>query len=96
MNELYRWVSQQPHGLRTFKTFQQKLENLSRAEPEQRGLYRLLSNLVGGYIETFDEEPLPVGVADRRPSSPAGAVGKSGSASKLGSPPCRHKSCCVI
>ncbi|MGY8662824.1 hypothetical protein Q3C01_10700 [Bradyrhizobium sp. UFLA05-109] len=64
MNELYSWVSQQHHGLRTFKTFQQKLETLSRDEPEQRGLYRLLSNLVGGYIETFDEEPLPVAVAD--------------------------------
>jgi hypothetical protein len=64
MNELYTWVSQQHHGLRTFKTFQQKLESLSRDEPEQRGLYRLLSNLVGGYIEAFDEEPLPVEVAD--------------------------------
>ena len=65
MNELYTWVSQQHHGLRTFKTFQQKLESLSRDEPEQRGLYRLLSNLVGGYIEAFDEEPLPVEVADQ-------------------------------
>jgi hypothetical protein len=25
----------------------------------------LLSSLVGGYIEAFDEEPLPVAVADR-------------------------------
>jgi hypothetical protein len=65
MNELYTWVSQQHHGLRTFKTLQQKLESLSAVEPEQRGLYRLLSNIVGGYIEAFDEEPLPVEVADR-------------------------------
>lgn len=65
MNELYTWVSQQHHGLRTFKTFQQKLESLSRDEPEQRGLYRLLGNIVGGYIEAFDEQPLPVEVADR-------------------------------
>jgi hypothetical protein len=28
-------------------------------------LYRLLSNLVGRYIEAFDESPLPVSVADR-------------------------------
>jgi hypothetical protein len=95
MNELYTWVSQQHQGLRTFKTFQQKLESLSRDEPEQRGLYRLLSNLVGGYIEAFDEEPLPVEVAER-PSSPAGTVGESRSTSELGSPPCRHQSCCVI
>ena len=84
MNELYTWVSQQHHGLRTFKTFQQKLESLSRDEPEQRGLYRLLSNIVGGYIEAFDEEPLPV------------EVGKSRFASELGSPSCRHQSSCVI
>ena len=64
MNELYTWVSQQHHGLRTFKTFRQKLDSLSRNEPEQRGLYRLLSTLVGGYIEAFDEEPLPVDIAD--------------------------------
>jgi hypothetical protein len=65
MNELYAWVSRQHHGLRTFQTFRQKLENLSRDEPEQRGLYRLLDSLVGSYIEAFDEEPLPVEVADR-------------------------------
>jgi hypothetical protein len=65
MNDLYTWFSHQHHGLRTFRNFQQKLESLSRDEPEQRGLYRLLSGLVGGYIETFDEEPLPVAVADR-------------------------------
>ena len=58
------WVSQQHHGLRTFKDFQQKLESLSRDEPEQAGLYRLLSSLVGGYVEAFDEEPVPVEVAD--------------------------------
>ena len=65
MNELYMWFSYQHHGLRTFETFQQKLESLSTEEPDQRGLYRLLSNLVGRYIEAFDESPLPVSVADR-------------------------------
>jgi hypothetical protein len=48
-----------------FRNFQQKLESLSRDEPEQRGLYRLLSNLVGNYVEMFDGAPLPVAVADR-------------------------------
>jgi hypothetical protein len=65
MNDLHTWFSQQHHGLRAFRNFQQKLESLSRDEPEQRGLYRLLSNLVGSYVETFDEAPLPVAVADR-------------------------------
>ena len=45
--------------------FQQKAENLSRDQPGHRALYRLLANIVGSYIEAFDEEPLPVGVAHR-------------------------------
>ena len=65
MNELFTWFSHQHDGLRTFETFQQKLESLSSEEPDQRGLYRLLSNLVGRYVEAFDEEPLPISVADR-------------------------------
>ena len=65
MNDLHAWLSQQHHGFRTFHTFQQKIATLSRDEPGQRALCRLLSSLVGGYIEAFDEEPLPVAVADR-------------------------------
>ncbi|MDX3971600.1 MAG: hypothetical protein QHD01_34055 [Bradyrhizobium sp.] len=65
MNDLHAWLSQQHHGLRTFQTFQQKLETLGRDDPAQRGLCRLLSGLVGTYVEAFDEAPLPVDVADR-------------------------------
>ncbi|WFU73383.1 hypothetical protein [Bradyrhizobium sp. CB2312] len=64
MNDLHAWLSEQHHGLRTFRTFQQKLETLGRNDPEQRGLCRLLSSLVGSYVEAFDEAPLPVEVAD--------------------------------
>lgn len=64
MNDLHAWLSQQHHGLRTFRTFQQKLEILGRDDPAQRGLCRLLSELVGSYIEAFDEDPLPVDIAD--------------------------------
>jgi hypothetical protein len=64
-NDLHTWLSQQHHGLRTFRTFQQKLDALSQGDPEQRALYRLLSGVVGSYVDTFDEEPLPVAIADR-------------------------------
>jgi hypothetical protein len=64
MNDLYAWLSQQHHGLRTYRIFQQKLATLSRDNPGQRALCRLLGSLVAGYIEAFDEEPLPVAVAD--------------------------------
>jgi hypothetical protein len=65
MNDLHTWLSQQHHGLRTFRSFQQKLDTLSRGDPEQRALCRVLSGIVGSYVEAFDEEPLPVPVADR-------------------------------
>ena len=63
MSDLHAWLSRQHHGFRTFQIFQQKLATLSREEPEQRALCRLLTYLVGSYIEAFDEEPLRV--ADR-------------------------------
>ena len=65
MNDLHIWLSQQHHGLRTFRTFQQKLDDVSRHDPEQRALCRLLNSVVASYVDTFDEEPLPVAVADR-------------------------------
>jgi hypothetical protein len=65
MNELHTWLSQQHHGLKTFRIFQQRLDALSKDEPDQRALYQALNNLVGGYVEAFDEEPLPVAVAER-------------------------------
>ncbi|MHC2276280.1 hypothetical protein ACVI1J_003129 [Bradyrhizobium diazoefficiens] len=37
---------------------------LGRDHPSQRGLCRLLSGLVGSYVEAFDEAPLPVEIAD--------------------------------
>ena len=57
MNDLHAWLSQQQHGLRTFQIFQQKLANLSGYETGQWALCRLLTCLVGSYIEAFDEEP---------------------------------------
>jgi hypothetical protein len=63
MDDLYTWLSQQHPGLRTYRIFQQKLDALSRDEPEQRALCRLLNSIVASYIEAFDEEPLPVAVA---------------------------------
>ena len=38
MNDLHTWLSQQHHGLRTFRTFQQKLDDArQRDDPGQRG-----------------------------------------------------------
>jgi hypothetical protein len=65
MNDLHTWLLQQHHGLRTYRTFQQKLDDVIGRDPGQRALCRLLNSVVGSYVDRFDEEPLPVAVADR-------------------------------
>ena len=40
--------------------------NLGNGDPGQRAMCRLLRSIVGSYIDTFDEEPLPVAVAEPR------------------------------
>jgi hypothetical protein len=63
LGELYEWLLNQHPGLRTYRSFQQKAVELASSDAEHRALYRLLATLVGRYIESFDEEPLPVDVA---------------------------------
>ena len=46
MNDLYAWLSQQHHGLRTFQIFQQKHATLSGDDPEQPALPRATSGAV--------------------------------------------------
>ena len=94
MNDLYAWLSQQHHGLRTFQIFQQKLATLSGDEPEQRALCRLLTYLVGSYVEAFDEEPLPVAVADRAFQRLAGSEPRF--SSQRGAQARRPQSCCSV
>src|SRR5690242_1176066 len=65
MNGLHDWLSRQHHGLRTFQLFRQKLAKLTIDDPANAALYTLLGMLVARYIEAFDEEPVPISVADR-------------------------------
>jgi hypothetical protein len=65
MNDLHNWLLRQHHGLRTFQLLRQKLVSLAVDEPDHSALYTLLALLVARYIEAFDEEPVPVSVADR-------------------------------
>jgi hypothetical protein len=64
MSELHSWLSTQHHGLRTYKSLKQKLIGRASADPEHAALYRLLASMIEPYIDSFDEEPLPVDVAD--------------------------------
>jgi hypothetical protein len=65
MSELHSWLSTQHHGLRTYKSLKQKLMRLSSADPEHIALYRLLASMIDAYIDSFDEQPLPVDVAEK-------------------------------
>jgi hypothetical protein len=65
MNDLYDWLSRQHRGLQTFQLFRQRLTTLAFDEPNHKALYTLLSLLVARYIEAFDEQPVPISVADR-------------------------------
>jgi hypothetical protein len=65
MSELHSWLSTQHHGLRTYKSLKQKLIARASADPEHAALYRRLASMIDAYIDSFDEEPLPVDVADQ-------------------------------
>jgi hypothetical protein len=64
MVALHRWLSQQHPGLRTYIALQQKTKELARTDAEHRAIYKLLSSILDPFIESFDEEPLPAGIAD--------------------------------
>lgn len=65
MGEFHDWLRNQHPGLRTYRALHQKLLQAATADPTHRAVYRLLSNLASGYAATFDEEPLPVDVAEQ-------------------------------
>ena len=65
MHDLYDWLSRQTQGISTFHLFRIKLVSRGEREPGNAALYALLSRLAGRYIETIDERPIPVAIADR-------------------------------
>jgi len=64
MVELHSWLAHQHPGLRTYIALQQKTNELARTDAEHRAIYKLLSSIIDPFIESFDEAPLPAGVAE--------------------------------
>jgi hypothetical protein len=64
MGELYNWLSQQHHGLKTYKAFRKTLLDRIASDTSHRALYRLLAGLTEEYIARYDGEAVPVGVAE--------------------------------
>ena len=65
MGELTGWLSQQHHGLKTYKAFRQTLLDRMSSDSHHRALYRLLAGLTEEYIARYDGEAVPVDVAEQ-------------------------------
>ena len=85
MDELLNWLKPQPNGLRTYKAFQQKVVALAAADRAHAAFYQLLAALAGHFIERYEENPLPVDVADTALSRLVATVDKAAKSLK-GSP----------
>ncbi|MBI3435844.1 MAG: hypothetical protein HY056_12320 [Proteobacteria bacterium] len=64
MDDLIAWLTTQHNGLRTYAAFQQRILRLAAENPRHSALFSLLASLVGRFMETYDEQPLPSDVAD--------------------------------
>lgn len=64
MEELAQWLKSQHKGLRTYKTFQQKVLDAGSAHRDQYALYALLAGLVGRFVEAYEETPLTLEITD--------------------------------
>lgn len=64
MEELAQWLKSQHKGLRTYKTFQQKLLDAGSKHRNQYALYYLLAMLVGRFVDAHEESPLTLEVTD--------------------------------
>lgn len=64
MVELHSWLSRQHSGLKTYVALQNKTNELAQSDADHRAVYRLLSSILDPFIASFDEEPLPAGVAE--------------------------------
>lgn len=65
MGELHTWLTQQHHGLKTYKAFRQSLIDRIATDTPHRALYRLLAGLTEEYIARYDGEAVPVDVAEQ-------------------------------
>jgi hypothetical protein len=64
MVELHGWLSHQHPGLKTYVALQKKTNELAQSDADHRAVYKLLSSILDPFIASFDEEPLPAGVAE--------------------------------
>jgi hypothetical protein len=64
VEELVQWLRSQHKGLRTYKTFQQRVLEAGAKHRDQYALYFLLAILVGRFVEAYEETPLTLDITD--------------------------------
>jgi hypothetical protein len=64
VEQLTRWLKAQHKGLRTYKSFHQKVLELGAQHKNEYALYYLLSALVARFIEAYEDSPLTLDVTD--------------------------------
>ncbi len=64
MEELAQWLKTQHKGLRTYKTFHQKVLELGARHKQQYALYYLLAMLVWRFVDSYEDSPLTLDVTD--------------------------------
>lgn len=77
MEELTQWLKPQHKGLRTYKTFQQKVLELGSQRRDQYALYYLLAALVGRFVDVYEDNPLTLDVTDEAHKRLVGIAEKS-------------------
>jgi hypothetical protein len=65
LDELLSWLSEQHNGLQTYVVFQDKALQLASQHPDDRALFHLLAAVAERFIDSYEEAPLPVEVAER-------------------------------
>ena len=64
MEELAQWLKSQHKGLRTYKTFHQKVLELGAQHKQQYALYYLLAMHVWRFVDSYEDSPLTADVTD--------------------------------
>ncbi|MGA7974422.1 MAG: hypothetical protein WCA36_16610 [Pseudolabrys sp.] len=64
VEELAQWLKSQHKGLRTYKTFHQKVLELGAQHKQQYALYYLLAMLVWRFVDSYEDSPLTADVTD--------------------------------
>jgi hypothetical protein len=65
VSKLCAWLKGQHPGLNTFKAFRQRALDCAADDADHRALYRLLAGLAEEHVSRYDEDPLPVELAEQ-------------------------------